>query len=92
MGAAQSRPAEPEVREQLLERLRALDLKMQRQLEISNGSEKEYLFVDKSARNIRGAPPAYEKLSQDVSVAAVGQWEKELMEDPKVCTASVRQN
>ena len=76
MGSAQSAPAASEavVREKLVERLQAMQVKDKlRQQEI----EKGYVQVD------RDLPPAYQPMSQTVSISTTEQWEKELLDDPK---------
>ena len=76
MGSAQSAPAPSEavVREKLVERLQAMQVKDKlRQQEV----EKGYVQVD------RDLPPAYQPMSQTVSISTTEQWEKELLEDPK---------
>ena len=50
-------------------------------------SEKDYVYVDGS--NMKTPPSSrgsegYERFSETVSVSKAEQWEKELMEDPKV--------
>ncbi|KAF2830888.1 bleomycin hydrolase [Ophiobolus disseminans] len=76
MGANQSRPSDAAINEKLVERLQALQMKDERSI-----SEKDGFVV------VGGeAPPRYTpttKHQQDVSATAVGEWEKELMEDPK---------
>ncbi|KAF2130220.1 bleomycin hydrolase [Dothidotthia symphoricarpi CBS 119687] len=76
MGANQSRPSEAVVNEQLLERLQALHMKA----ETTTNEKDGYVYIDGES------PPKYPSIArsqQDVSAAAIGQWEKELMEDPK---------
>lgn len=71
MGASQSKIPEPVIEEQLVESLRALDLK-----ETRAEAEKDYVYVDDSK-------PSDTKYSPTVSVTTAEQWEKELLEDPK---------
>ncbi|KAF2036787.1 peptidase C1B, bleomycin hydrolase [Setomelanomma holmii] len=76
MGANQSRPSDAAINEKLLERLQALHMKEER-----STSEKDGFVV------VGGeAPPKYTPITkhqQDISATAIGEWEKELMEDPK---------
>lgn len=75
MGNSQSNSSEVVAQEKLVERLTALQLKnrvMQQEL------EKEYAHVD-----FKESTPVYREGSQTVSISAVEQWEKELLEDPK---------
>ncbi|KAB8349445.1 hypothetical protein FH972_023472 [Carpinus fangiana] len=88
--------AKPEIREQLVERLRALELRsQQRQRKTQKGTlmEKGYVFVEDNNVARRPAPPAYEHPSQEISVTTIERWEKEVLEDPKVrhtlCAAKI---
>ncbi|KAH7068702.1 peptidase C1B, bleomycin hydrolase [Paraphoma chrysanthemicola] len=76
MGANQSRPSDAAINEKLMERLQALHMKDDR-----GTSEKDGFVV------VGGeAPPKYTPITkhqQDISALAIGEWEKELMEDPK---------
>ena len=72
MGASQSKLPEPIIEEKLTERLRALEVKESR-LE----NEKDYVYD-----NDQKSPQA--KYSPTVSINTAEQWEKELLEDPKV--------
>ena len=80
MGASQSKLPEPVIEEKLVERLRALDVKEGRA-----EAEKDYVYVDDS----RFSPTKY---SPTVSVSTAEQWEKELLEDPKVITPLIPQH
>lgn len=72
MGASESKLPEPVIEEKLMERLRALEVKESRV-----EAEKEYVYVDDQT-----SPQT--KYSSDVSINTAEQWEKELLEDPKV--------
>ncbi|KAF2247937.1 peptidase C1B, bleomycin hydrolase [Trematosphaeria pertusa] len=76
MGSNQSRPSDAAVQEKLIERLQALQVKDDRSMNEKDG----YIYVDSEARPNR---PAIVDHKQDVSAAAISEWEKELMEDPK---------
>ncbi|KAI8935273.1 hypothetical protein NX059_007861 [Plenodomus lindquistii] len=76
MGSNQSRPSDVAINEKLIERLQALQVKNDRSMNEKDG----FVVVDGEA------PPKYTpnvKYRQDVSAAAIQEWEKELMEDPK---------
>ena len=73
MGASQSMMPEPLVQEKLAERLQNLEVK-----ESSQSSEKDYVYVDEE----KEAPSG--EYSPTVSISATEQWEKKLLEDPKV--------
>lgn len=73
MGASQSKLPEPIVREKLEERLQALLVK-----DLQPESEKDYVYVDQGQK----LPPS--EYSHSVSISVAEQWEKELLEDPKV--------
>ena len=75
MGASQSKLPEPVIEEKLMERLRALEVKESRV-----ETEKDYVYVDDQT-----SPQT--KYSSTVSISTAEQWEKELLEDPKVSTA-----
>ncbi|KAF2796939.1 peptidase C1B, bleomycin hydrolase [Melanomma pulvis-pyrius CBS 109.77] len=79
MGANQSRPSDAAVQEKLIERLQALQIKDDNDRSMN---EKEgYIYIDSDARAPKHTSIAAYK--QDVSAAAISEWEKELMEDPK---------
>lgn len=85
MGSQQSRPSDAAIQEKLLERLHALQVKDERSVNEKDG----YVFVDSANRtSSRGQPTVAHK--QDVSSEAISEWEKELMEDPKVRACSRR--
>jgi len=74
MGASQSKLPEPIIQEKLAERLQALLVK-----DTPQELEKDYVHVDQEQKlSILGYSPT-------VSISAAEQWEKELLEDPKVC-------
>ncbi|KAF2003685.1 peptidase C1B, bleomycin hydrolase [Amniculicola lignicola CBS 123094] len=75
MGSAQSKPSDAAIQAKLLERLQALRVKEDRPID-----EKDYVYIEGSPRTRQSAPLAHK---QDVSMSAIGEWEKELMEDPK---------
>lgn len=75
MGASQSKLPESQVHEQLLERLRALDLKNRQAL--AEMSEKDYVVIDKKAAM------SQRRATHDISISSTQQWEKELLADPK---------
>jgi bleomycin hydrolase len=94
MGANQSRPSDAAINEKLIERLQALHMKDER-----GTSEKDgFIVVDGEARRFlkhhtrrrvsnMSEAPRYTPITrhqQDVSATTVEQWEKELMDDPKV--------
>jgi bleomycin hydrolase len=86
MGANQSRPSDAAINEKLIERLQALHMKDER-----GTSEKDgFIVVDGEARRFlkhHTRAPRYTPITrhqQDVSATTVEQWEKELMDDPKV--------
>ncbi|KAF2458574.1 bleomycin hydrolase [Lineolata rhizophorae] len=70
MGSSQSRVDESAVREKLVERLRALEMRR------DDGIDKDYVCVG-------DAPPLYSEYSKNVSIATAEKWEEELMQDPK---------
>ncbi|KAF1956956.1 peptidase C1B, bleomycin hydrolase [Byssothecium circinans] len=76
MGSNNSKPSDAAIQEELMERLQALRLK--------NGqtfNEKEgYVYVDNDHHSRTSASVPYQ---QDLSAAAISEWEKELLEDPK---------
>ena len=77
MGAAQSKLPEPVVEEKLTERLHALKVK-----EAGFEAEQDYVYVnDQRTPQIMYSPT--------VSINTTEQWEKELMEDPKVTSSHV---
>ena len=77
MGAAQSKLPEPLVEERLTERLHALKVK-----ESGFEAEQDYVYVnDQKMPEIMYSPT--------VSINIAEQWEKELMEDPKVTPSHV---
>lgn len=95
MGANQSRPSDAAIQERLLERLQALQVKDDIQVNEKEG----YLCVDNDTRktssvfqNICSSTESFKgpkhtaivKHRQDVSASAIGEWEKELLEDAKV--------
>ncbi len=73
MGASQSKLPEPIIQEKLAERLQALLVK-----DTQQELEKDYVHVDQEQKlsTLRYSPT--------VSISAAEQWEKELLEDPKV--------
>ncbi|KAH8730813.1 bleomycin hydrolase [Phaeosphaeriaceae sp. PMI808] len=76
MGANQSRPADAAINEKLMERLQALQMKDERSTNEKDG----YIVVGGEA------PPKYTpggRHRQDISVTAIGEWEEQLMGDPK---------
>lgn len=78
MGSAQSSQRE-EPHQRLLETLRAMDnCKINEQKELS---EKDYVVV---VQNKPSSQSSRSPASQDVSIASTQQWEKELLQDPKV--------
>jgi len=83
MGSSQSKvPDAVAVREQLVERLAALDLKMKEQQATPPYSlEKDYVVLNCA----EDAPPSYGPRDQNISISAAQQWQKDLMADPKVC-------
>ncbi|KAF1845497.1 peptidase C1B, bleomycin hydrolase [Cucurbitaria berberidis CBS 394.84] len=76
MGANQSRPSDAAINEKLIERLQALHMKDERPMNEKDG----YIVVGGEAPS-KYTPGA--KHHQDVSAASIGEWERELMEDPK---------
>ena len=72
MGASQSKLPEPVIEEKLLERLRALEVKESRV-----ESEKDYVYLDDQKI-------PQKEYSPTVSISTTEQWEKELLDDPKV--------
>lgn len=73
MGSSQSKLPEPFVQEKLAERLQALEIQ-----ENHAEGEKEYVYVGKEEKTpIRDYSPT-------LSISAAEQWEKELLQDPKV--------
>ena len=93
MGNNQSRPSDAAVNEKLMERLQALHMKDERPMNEKDG----FVVVGGESRTLHGVEngipsltveaPRYTpgvKYQQDVSAASVSEWEKELMEDPKV--------
>ena len=93
MGNNQSRPSVAAVNEKLMERLQALHIKDERPMNEKDG----FVVVGGEARTLYGVEngipsltveaPRYTpgvKYQQDVSAASVSEWEKELMQDPKV--------
>jgi len=74
MGASQSKLPEPIVQEKLAERLQALLVK-----DTQHESEKDYVYIEQEQRL------SSSKYSPTVSISTAEQWEKELLEDPKVC-------
>lgn len=70
MGAKQSKISEASVQAQLVDRLRALELKK------TTAEMGDYESQDV-------APPAYAELSRDVSINTAEQWEKQLLSDSK---------
>ena len=77
MGAAQSKLPEPVVEERLTERLHALQVK-----ESVLEAEQDYVYVnDQRMPHIMYSPT--------LSINTAEQWEKELMEDPKVTSSHV---
>ena len=93
MGSSQSKLPEPAVGEKLAERLHAMEVKESRN-ELEKGyvylegeqralSESYALFESPPAYNLYVAPQ-YSPCSSTISISTAEQWEKELMEDPKV--------
>lgn len=81
MGASQSKVPEATVREQLVERLAALDLKLtQQEAAPAYDMEKDYVML----QHAHDASPSYGPRQQDISIAAAQKWQKELLADPKV--------
>ena len=76
MGSSQSALPEPVVREKLVERLRAMEIKHEQDPE-----KGEYVFVDEHERG-----PIYTPRQTNVSIRDAEQWERELLADPKVRT------
>lgn len=76
MGASQSTASDAAIQEKLLERLQALHMKDDIQVNEKEG----YLCVDNASRSTEKRSVPYK---QDVSVSALGEWEKELLEDAK---------
>lgn len=74
MGSYQSRPSDAAIQEELMERLHALHVKAS---ETSYNEKDGYIHIDNSTPNVAH--------QSDVSAAAISKWEKELLEDPKVC-------
>lgn len=72
MGASQSKLPEPVIEEKLLERLRALEVRESRV-----ESEKDYVYLDDQKTPQKSYSPT-------VSISTTEQWEKELLDDPKV--------
>ena len=81
MGPAQSKLPESAMSEALAERLEALEVK-----EISQEMDKDYVYVRGGAPNTMHtfSPQVTQPWSPTLSVSVAEQWEKELMEDPKV--------
>ncbi len=79
----------PETLEQLAGRL---DLNALARDYGRKSSEKDYIYLDggimKTPPSSRGSD-GYEPYSETVSVSKAEQWEKELMEDPKVYIAAL---
>ena len=73
MGASQSKLPEPVVQKELAERLQALEVK-----DVHHESDKDYVYINKEQKL------STSKYSSTVSINAAEQWEKELLEDPKV--------
>ena len=80
MGSTASKVSEPELNEKLVERLRALQVE-----EYAHRRELDEEFV----HVVRDGPGRYDSdsASSDMSVRAMQEWEKELLEDPKNCLA-----
>ncbi|KAF2690066.1 peptidase C1B, bleomycin hydrolase [Lentithecium fluviatile CBS 122367] len=76
MGSNQSRPSDADIQEQLLERLHALHIKDDKGMNEKDG----YVYIDNEARRAQTPVVAHK---QHVSTVAIGEWEKELMQDPK---------
>jgi hypothetical protein len=99
MGANQSRPSDAAVNEKLVERLQALQMKHDRSISEKDGfvvvggeARKLMLYNMKISFPDRPAAPKYTAITkhqQDISAGAVQEWEKELMEDPKVYKESL---
>ena len=94
MGSSQSKVPDAVIQEKLLERLQALHMKNDAPL-----LDKDYVYVEGESRKSsvitariktdRISAPGYTPFAvhkQDVSATTLGEWEKELMEDPKVGT------
>ena len=75
MGASQSKLPEPLLQEKLTERLHALEVR-----DNKVEPEKDYVYVE-GKHGVSVSPCKY---SPTVSISAAEQWEKELLEDPKV--------
>lgn len=76
MGANQSRPSDAAIQEKLIERLQALHVKDDIQMNEKEG----YLYVEGEISPKYTHKATYK---QDISTSAVGKWEKELLEDAK---------
>jgi bleomycin hydrolase len=96
MGSNQSRPSDIDIQERLIERLQALHTKNDKTMNEKEGyvyidHEARMLLGFCTSNCIvsilisstgRAQTPVVAH-KQDVSTAAIGEWEKELMEDPK---------
>ncbi|KAF2262738.1 bleomycin hydrolase [Lojkania enalia] len=78
MGSINTKPsaAEADIREQLLERLQALHMSNDKPFD----EKDDYVHVGGEARPKNASEIPHK---QDVSAAAIKEWEKELMQDPK---------
>lgn len=95
MGANQSRPSDAAINEKLLERLQALHMKDERPVNEKDGyvvvggdSRMSFKKKERSCKtdvtNVEAPKYTGAKIQHNVSVSAISEWEKELMEDPKV--------
>ena len=85
MGASQSKASEAAIRQQLVERLAALDLELKQQEAAPMYSvEKDYVMLQCANEE----PPSYGPREQDISITAAQKWQKELLADPKVCPSA----
>ena len=93
MGNSQSKALEPAISEKLTERLQALEVKENR-FELDkgyvyiNGEECEYALSYWFWILTPSLVPPYHPYSSTVSIGTAEQWEKKLMEDPKVSSDS----
>ena len=81
MGGSQSKLSDHVVQQELIERLQALHTKYEEPLNEKDG----YVYLGQDTTSIAPASSRTFAQKQNVSADALQEWEKELMEDPKVC-------
>jgi len=92
MGGTQSKMPDPAVH-QLKNKQHEASLSLEEEYILIDGTRNERMDTSKLKDQYTclltpsKALPSYEQLCQHISIAAAGQWEKELLQDPKVLAA-----